>query len=216
MKTTKAELLQKIIEKQDELIKYLNDGYETEMIEEWEKFRVRKCENELTALNAQLKQSTTKSTIERKDFFEPQMEEEDDYVKLRNEPQRELYDIIDCIKNFDDSETLEKKGRFFDIIQRDLRELKPQPDREMQMKDEPQLDEIIKQLSGEPIPDIHTITSTGFVEPEEFYRKPERPDRETLREELIKFLEDEQVELTYGVIDNDEIVNKYLTQKDKT
>ena len=159
MKTTKEELLQKIIEKQDELIKYLNDGYETEMIEEWEKFKVRKCENELTALNAQLKQSTNKSTIERKDFFESQMEKE------------------------------------------------------------PQLDEIIKQLSGEPIPDIHTITSTGFVEPEEFYRKPERPDRETLREVEIKITIQELGNLIrearfYSACSEDTIINDYLKSKE--
>ena len=93
----------------------------------------------------QQKQSTSKSTIERKDFFESQMEKpefdenckaDDDFVKLYSQPDREtLNDIIDCIKKFDDTETLEKKGRYFDVIQRDLRQLKSQPDRETLRKE---------------------------------------------------------------------------------
>ena len=62
-----------------------------------------------------------------------------------------------------------------------------------------------------------TPVKSTMLDPEFFTPQMEKePDRETLREELIKFLEDEQVELTYGVIDNDEIVNKYLNQKNKT
>ena len=37
---------------------------------------------------------------------------------------------------------------------------------------------------------------------------------ERLREELIKLLADEQVKFTYGVIDDDEIVDKYLKSRD--
>ena len=91
----KAELLQKIIEKQKELIKYLNDGYETEMIEEWEKFKVRKCENELAALNAQLEQSIpVKQAFDKPGFFESQMEDE---------PQQNLQNIMDEISIWSDS-----------------------------------------------------------------------------------------------------------------
>jgi len=152
MKTTKEELLQKIIEKQKELIDCLYGGYGTDMIVVWEDVQKERVESELAGLNAQLEQSTPKSTIERKDFFESQMEKE------------------------------------------------------------PQLDEIIKQLSGDPIPDIHTITSTGFVEPEEFYRKPEQPDREMLREELIKFAQQFYADEETCIYN----VDKYLTQKNKT
>ena len=57
----------------------------------------------------------------------------EDYKKLRDElfvleqssPVKsvtpDLLDIIDCIKKFDSSESLEVKGRYFEIIQQDLR-----------------------------------------------------------------------------------------------
>ena len=32
-----------------------------------------------------------------------------------------LKDIIDCIIRFDDTESIEAKGRYFDVIQKDLR-----------------------------------------------------------------------------------------------
>ena len=41
----------------------------------------------------------------------------DEYLK------EELEDIINCIVNFDHTETLETKGRYFDIIQKDLKKL---------------------------------------------------------------------------------------------
>jgi len=33
----------------------------------------------------------------------------------------EINDIIECIIKFDDTETVEVKGRYFDVIQRDMR-----------------------------------------------------------------------------------------------
>ena len=34
---------------------------------------------------------------------------------------KEMYDILDCISQFDDTETLENKGRYFEVIQKDIR-----------------------------------------------------------------------------------------------
>ena len=34
---------------------------------------------------------------------------------------KNLKDIIDCIIRFDDTESIEAKGRYFDVIQKDLR-----------------------------------------------------------------------------------------------
>ena len=45
-------------------------------------------------------------------------------MKITNEYlKEELEDIINCIVNFDHTETLEVKGRYFDIIQKDLKKL---------------------------------------------------------------------------------------------
>ena len=76
MKTTKAELLQKIIEKQKELIDCLYGGYGTDMIVVWEDVQKERVESELAGLNAQLEQSTPKSTIDRADFFEKKIPDE--------------------------------------------------------------------------------------------------------------------------------------------
>ena len=76
MKTTKAELLQKIIEKQDYYIKYLL----AERCPEYKTVLQLRFESNITDLNAQLKQSTLTSTIERKDFFESQMEKEQQWA----------------------------------------------------------------------------------------------------------------------------------------
>jgi len=75
MKTTKEEILQKIIEKQKELIEDLLIGYFTPTTKTAKRLQV-----EITALNAKLEQSTSKSTIERKDFFESQMEKEQQWA----------------------------------------------------------------------------------------------------------------------------------------
>jgi len=37
------------------------------------------------------------------------------------QPANEMYDILDCISQFDDTETLENKGRYFEVIQKDIR-----------------------------------------------------------------------------------------------
>ena len=71
----KAELLQKIIEKQDELINLLEQislrRYQREI---WDK-RLQYY-NELAALNAQLKESTpVKQAFDKPGFFESQMED---------------------------------------------------------------------------------------------------------------------------------------------
>lgn len=39
------------------------------------------------------------------------------------EYEKELKDILDCIAKFDDSESFDTKGRYFDIIQNDVRNL---------------------------------------------------------------------------------------------
>jgi len=45
-------------------------------------------------------------------------------MKITNEYlKKELEDIINCIVKFDHTETLEVKGRYFDIIQKDLKKL---------------------------------------------------------------------------------------------
>ena len=82
----KEEILQKIIEKQKELIEDLLIGYLTPTTKTAKRLQV-----ELAALNAQLEQSTNKSTIERKDFFESQMEDEtlrEELIKLVREARK--------------------------------------------------------------------------------------------------------------------------------
>lgn len=58
-------------------------------------------------------------------------------MKIRDEYlKKELEDIINCIVKFDHTETLEVKGRYFDIIQKDLKQL---------VKNNGVLDYVIKQ-----------------------------------------------------------------------
>ena len=44
-----------------------------------------------------------------------------DAHELGQQPDKELCDILDCISQFDDTETLENKGRYFEVIQKDVR-----------------------------------------------------------------------------------------------
>jgi len=58
---------------------------------------------------------------------------EDSYVLKRTairamheyiqQSKRKISDILECISKFDDTETLESKGRYFDVIQKDVRNL---------------------------------------------------------------------------------------------
>ena len=44
-----------------------------------------------------------------------------DWIKKQETPQQPDKDILDCISQFDDTETLENKGRYFEVIQKDIR-----------------------------------------------------------------------------------------------
>jgi len=46
-------------------------------------------------------------------------------LSLKAQPSDELNDIIECVCKFDDKESIENKARYFDVIQRDLRNLIP-------------------------------------------------------------------------------------------
>ena len=97
----KVELLQKIIEKQDEYIEHLkkcvfDDQIIHTVIPE------RKI-NELKYQLAEQQSTPVKSTIERKDFFESQMEDEPDRETLRKELIK--YEKF-CGTYFDDSDQL--------------------------------------------------------------------------------------------------------------
>lgn len=71
---TKTELMAEIIAKQDELIKLLNDGYGTEMVEAYQYLEVQNCESELASLKQQLAELS--SPISRPDFFESKLKED--------------------------------------------------------------------------------------------------------------------------------------------
>ena len=102
MKTTKAELLQKIIEKQYYYIKYLL----AERCPEYKTALQLRFESNIAALNTQLaeQQSTpVKQAFDKSGFFESQMEEEPDRETLRKELIK--YEEF-CGTYFDDSDQL--------------------------------------------------------------------------------------------------------------
>ena len=133
----------KIIEKLKELIMHYEilfpklKSYEYELL-----VSIRK---EIQALEQESNQGTELPPVESKDTdeiievlkkYERQIDDSDyhdvaifdcDYKaiadELEQQPDKEMYDILDCISQFDDTETLENKGRYFEVIQKDVRKL---------------------------------------------------------------------------------------------
>jgi hypothetical protein len=62
---------------------------------------------------------------------------------------------------------------------------------------------------------FENISSEFWLKNIIWYFQPisEAEQREELREELIKFLNDMDFDITYGLLNNEEIVDKYLKQK---
>ena len=132
----------KIIEKLKELIMHYEilfpklKSYEYELL-----VSIRK---EIQALEQESNQGTELPPVESKDTdeiievlkkYERQIDDSDyhdvaifdcDYKAIADElleqqPDKEMYDILDCISQFDETETLENKGRYFEVIQKDIR-----------------------------------------------------------------------------------------------